>query len=307
MVYYLVHMKMPLNALLAFATVYAQGGVRAAARELGIAHSSVSRHLAELDAWLGVSLISQAAGRRGISFTPQGEALGKATLAGFRDIERAVASLQESRSSRSVTISAAPSFAARWLLPRLPRLEQSHPHLEVSVVVDQRIDNLQAGDVDLAIRMGRGPWHDVHCEGLMDDMLYPVMSPALFEASGRPSQPADLLGMRLLHDRDPHASWEAWRQVHGPEPLDVLAGPRFASSDLVLRAAMQGQGVALARHRLASDDVASGALVRPIENAGVALGIAYWIVVPQHRRLRMGASAVIDWLKQQAARDGAAS
>ncbi len=299
-------MKLPLNALRAFATVYAQGGVRTAARELGIAHSSVSRHLAELDAWLGVALISEAAGRRGISFTPQGHALGKATLAGFRDIERAVASLRESRSSRSVTISAAPSFAARWLLPRLPRLEQSHPHLEVSVVVDQKFENLEAGDSDLAIRMGRGPWSDVRCEVLMDDTLYPVMSPALFEAFGRPGQPADLLGMRLLHDRDPHASWEAWRQVHGPELLDVLAGPRFASSDLVLRAAMQGQGVALARHRLAFDDIASGALVRPIEGAEVALGAAYWIVLLRHGRVRTGTLAVIHWLKQQAERnDGA--
>lgn len=299
-------MKLPLNALRAFATVYGHGGVRAAARELGIAHSSVSRHLAELDAWLGVALITEAAGRRGISFTPQGEALGKATLAGFRDIERAVASLRESRSGRSVTISATPSFAARWLLPRLPRLEQSHPHLEVSVVVDQKIDNLEAGGIDLAIRMGRGPWPDVRCEALMDDTLYPVMSPALFEASGCPGQPADLLGMRLLHDRDPHASWEAWRQAHGPESLDVSAGPRFASSDLVLRAAMQGQGVALARHRLAFDDVASGALVRPIAGAGVALGPAYWIVLSRHGRVRTGALAVIDWLKQQAERnDGA--
>lgn len=300
-------MKLPLNALRAFATVYARGGVRAAARELGIAHSSVSRHLAELDAWLGVSLVSDAARQRGICFTPQGEALGKATLAGFRDIEHAVASLQESRSNRSVTISAAPSFAARWLLPRLPRLEQSHPHLEVSLLVDQKIDNLQAGDIDLSIRMGRGPWPDVRCEALMDDTLYPVMSPAFFEASGRPGQPADLLGMRLLHDRDPHASWEAWRQAHGPESLDVLAGPRFASSDLVLRAAMQGQGVALARHRLAADDVEHGALVRPIEGAVVALGIVYWIVVPLHRRVRTGALTVIHWLKQQAARDDGAS
>lgn len=299
-------MKLPLNALRAFATVYAQGGVRAASRELGIAHSSVSRHLVELDAWLGVTLINVAAGRRGISFTPQGEALGRAVLAGFRDIERAVASLRESKSSRSVTISTAPSFAARWLLPRLPRLEQSHPQLEVSVVVDQKIDDLQAGSIDLAIRMGRGPWPDVRCEVLMDDTLYPVMSPGLFEDSGRPDQPANLVGMRLLHDRDPHASWEVWRQAQGPESLDVLAGPRFASSDLVLRAAMQGQGVALARHRLAFDDVASGALVRPFEGFGVALGPAYWIVLPQHGRVRAGTLAVIDWLKQQAERnDGA--
>lgn len=298
-------MKLPLNALRAFAAVYAERGIRPAARELGIAHSSVSRHLSELEAWLGVTLINDAVGRREISFTPQGAALGRAMVASLRDIERVVASLRESKSARSVTISAAPSFAARWLLPRLPRLEQSNPHLEVSVVVDQRIDDLEAGGIDLAVRMGRGPWPDVRCEALMDDMLYPVISPALFEASGRPGQPAGLLGMRLLHDRDPHASWQAWKEAHGPDSLDVLAGPRFASSDLVLRAAMQGQGVALARHRLAFDDVASGALVRPIEGLGVALGPAYWIVLPQHGRVRAGALAVIEWLKQEAARNEA--
>lgn len=293
-------MKLPLNALRAFATVYAKGGVRAAARELGIAHSSVSRHLAELDAWLGMPLVDAAGGRRGISFTPQGDALGRATLAGFGEIERAVASLRESRSTRSVTISTTPSFAARWLLPRLPRLEQSHPHLEVSVLVDQRIDTLETGDVDLAIRMGRGPWPDVRCEVLMDDSLYPVMSPVLFEDAGRPARPGELKGMRLLHDRDPSASWEAWRQVYGPASLDVLAGPRFASTDMVLRAATQGQGVALARHRLAADDLASGALVRPIDGLQVPLKDAYWIVLPAHGRIRHATQTLVAWLKEQA-------
>ncbi|WP_231108698.1 LysR substrate-binding domain-containing protein [Stenotrophomonas maltophilia] len=294
-------MKMPLNGLRAFATVYAHGGIRSAARELGIVHSSVSRHLAELELWLGVRLVGDAAGRRGITFTPQGEALGRATLSSFRDIERAITAVQEARSGRSVTVSTTPSFAARWLLPRLPRLEQAHPHLEVSVVVDQKIDNLQTDDIDLAIRMGRGPWPDARCEPLMDEVLYPVMSPALFEASGQPAQPADLLGTRLVHDRDPHASWEAWRQLYGPASMDVTAGPRFSSSDLVLRAAVQGQGVALARHRFAFDDIASGALVRPFKDAAVALGPAYWIALPLHRDVRSGASTVIAWLKEQAA------
>lgn len=293
-------MKLPLNALRAFAAVYAKGGVRAAARELGIVHSSVSRHLAELDAWLGVPLINDAGGRRELSFTPQGEALGRATLAGFGEIERAVASLRESRSTRSVTVSTAPSFAALWLLPRLPLLEQSHPHLEVSVLVDQRLDAFGASDVDLAIRMGQGPWPDVRCEPLMDEVLYPVMSPGLFENAGRPSRRAQLKGMRLLHDRDPNASWEAWRQAYGPASLDVLAGPRFASTDMVLRAAVQGQGVALARHRLAADHLASGALVRPIDGLQVPVKDAYWLVLPARGRIRHATQTFVAWLRQQA-------
>lgn len=290
---------LPLNALRAFALVYSKGGVRAAARELGIAHSSVSRHLAELNAWLGGSLIRAGSGRRGISFTPQGEALGRTTMLGLAEIERAAAALRDLRLPNAVTISAAPSFAARWLLPRLPALESAHPRIEVSVVVDQRLDDLRLGGIDLGIRMGRGDWPDVRCEPLMDDELYPVMSPALWNETGRPRKPEQLGGLRLLHDRDPHASWESWREAHGPKSLPVRRGPSFASSDLVLRAAMHGQGIALARHRLAAADVAAGALVRPIENLSVKLGTAYWIVLPETSRVRPATMTVVAWLKKQ--------
>lgn len=293
-------MKLPLNALRAFATVYAHGGIRAAARELGVAHSAVSRHLAELEAWLGVRVM-EGDGRRGMVCTPQGETLAKAVLAGLGDIEHAIAAVREARSGRSVHIATTPSFAVRWLLPRLPRLEQSHPQLEVSVVVDQKLSDPDRSDVDLAVRMGPGPWPDLRCEPLMDDALYPVMSPALFEATGQSGTSSDLLRLRLLHDRDPSASWETWRRAHGPAELDVLSGPRYSSSDLVLRAASQGQGVALARHRLAFEDVEAGTLVRPLGDTSVALGTAYWIVLPSARSHRRGVARVIDWLKSEAA------
>jgi LysR family glycine cleavage system transcriptional activator len=299
---------LPLNALRAFALVYAHGGVRAAARELGISHSSLSRHLAELEAWAGVPLTRGPGGRRGLSLTPQGEALGKAALAGLREIERAAAAVREARSASSVVISTTASFAARWLLPRLPRLEAERPDLEVSVLVEQRPVDIESGEVDLALRMGRGPWREVDCEPLMDEVLYPVMSPAYFRRSGQPRRPAALTRLRLLHDRDPDpgTTWEAWRRVHGPPALDVRRGPRLASSDLLLRASALGQGVALARHRLAVEDVASGALVRPMEGV-LALGRAYWLVLPTHGRSRRATAMVVDWLKREAAALGPAA
>ena len=293
--------ELPLYALRAFASVYSHGGVRAAARELRIAHSSVSRHLAELEEWIGVALTRPGGGRRPLAFTPQGEALGRAAQGAFRDLAHAVASLREARSAHAVALWAPPSVAVRWLLPRLPAFEKAFPRLEVSVVVDRRPDDPGAGGVDLAIRMGRGPSPDVRSEPLMDDALYPVMSPAYWKKAGRPKEPADLAGLRLLHDRDPHASWDAWRRVHGPAALDVRSGPRFTSSDLVLRAAQQGQGVALARHRLAQDDVASGALLRPIAGRGVDLGPAYWLVFPGQAAVRPAAATLAAWLKRQVA------
>jgi LysR family glycine cleavage system transcriptional activator len=292
--------ELPLNALRAFAMVYAHGGVRAAARELGVAHSSVSRHLGELDRWLGVPLLHASAGRAALTFTSQGEALGRAMLAGLREIEQALAMLRETRPSHAVTLSTSPSFAIRWLLPRLPSLEKAHPKIELSVQVEQKLDALDDGRIDLAIRMGQGPWPALHAELLMDDALYPVMSPALWQASGRPSRPMQLADLRLLHDRDPQAAWELWRRAHGPAKLALQGGARYTSSDLVLRAAMQGQGVALARHRLAADDVANGSLLRPFGELSVALGPSYWIVRPPAKP-RASVAAVIDWLHWQAA------
>lgn len=294
---------LPLNALRVFALACEHGGVRAASRKLGIAHSSVSRHLAELEGWLGVPLAREkGAGRRGWVPTPQGEALGKAVLAGLRDIEAAAASIREARSPFAVTVSAAPSFAARWLLPRLPALERAHPRIELSVLVNQHIEDLHAGGIDLTVRMGIGPSPGLHCEPLMDDALYPVMSPAFWKNAGSPTCPQALSSLRLMHDRDPHAGWEQWRRRYGPASLNLQRGPRFASSDLLLRAAQQGQGVALARHRLAADDVAAGVLVRPFGDCEVRIENAYWVVCP-NGPLRRVVTTLIAWLKEQASRD----
>jgi LysR family transcriptional regulator, glycine cleavage system transcriptional activator len=292
---------LPLVALRALAAVYAHGGVRAAARELDIAHSSVSRHLTELQAWMNVKLCEPAAGPRDFALTPQGEALGEAALAAMRVLERATSASREARSDRSVTLSTTPSVAARWLLPRLSDFEARHGKIELSVVVEQKPENLLSNEIDIAIRMGRGPWDDLHCERLMDDALYPVMSPAFFAASRRPRSPAQLAGLRLLHDRDPNAGWNVWRDAHGPAELNVRAGPRYTSSELVIRAAVLSQGVALARDRLVGDDVRSGALIRPFGDLSVILPNAYWIVMPSRSRNRAAVRALVAWLNEQAA------
>ncbi|MDX1501357.1 MAG: LysR substrate-binding domain-containing protein [Thermoanaerobaculia bacterium] len=292
---------LPLNSLRAFAVVFARGGVRAAARELETAHSSVSRHLRELESWLGVELVARSTGHRKLTLTPQGEALGRATLAGLRSVERAVGSVRESRSSRSVAIGTSSSFAVRWLLPRLPRLETEHPAIEVSVVVDAGLRGLESGRLDLVIAMGSGPFPGLASEPLAHDALFPVMSPSYWRRRGRPAEPSDLVPLRLLHDRDPNASWEAWKAAFGPDALDSQKGPRFTSTDLVLRAAALGQGVALARSQLVADDLEAGLLVRPIPDLAVEVKDAYWLLLPRHAAPRRALRTVIAWLEREAA------
>ena len=293
--------RLPLNALRAFALVLERGGVRAAARELEISHSAVSRHLKELERWLGVTLLERR-DSGGLRASAQGQLLAEAARSALHGLQQALEAVREQRSSSSVSVSTTPSFAVRWLLPRLPALQRSYPRLEVSVLVEQRLEDPGSFSSDLAIRTGRGPWPALLAEPLMDERLYPLLSPALWRRSGRFTDPAELCRMRLLHDRDPNSGWQLWRQKYGPPALDVRRGPRLASSDLLLRAAAQGQGVALARHRLAQEELASGALVRPFETRAVELGAAYWIVRPPASVPREAVKILLAWLRREAGR-----
>lgn len=291
---------LPLNALRAFAAVYETGGVRPAARLLDTAHSSVSRHLRELEAWLGVALLEKADGQRSLAFTAAGEALGAAALSSLRELGAAVATLREQRQGNGIIIETTPSIAARWLLPRLPALEAAFPWIEVSVVIEQKLTDLAAGAVDFSIRMGKGPWQGLRCDVLMDDVLYPVVGRDLWSKHAKALTEGNASDIRLIHDRDPHAAWQVWQAHYPLEHLNLRAGPRFASSDLVLRAAAQDQGMALARDRLARDDIASGALIRPFGEKCVELRDAYWILRNPDARERIAVTTAIEWLSEKA-------
>ena len=292
--------RLPLNALRAFALVSARGGVRAAARELGISHSAVSRHLRELEQWLGAPLFRKSPSRA-LQVTAQGQRLAEAAQRALHGIHDAVESIREQHPRYAVSISTTASFAARWLLPRLPALQRAYPQLETSVVIEQRLEEPGAFSADLAIRTGRGPWPGLTAQALMDEVVYPVMSPTVWQKAGRPARPDGLRGLTLLHDRDPNTSWLMWRQRYGPASLDVRHGARLASSDLVLRAAAQGLGVALARHRLVQEDLAAGLLMRPFAGLGVELGSAYWLVSPPNDAPRTAVRMLSAWLRRQAA------
>jgi LysR family glycine cleavage system transcriptional activator len=292
---------LPLNSLRAFALAVEKGGVRPAARELAVSHSAISRHIAELERWLGIALLDRDS-PRSFAVTPQGRRLARSTLSALEDLRRAADAVHEQRSRYAVTVSTTPSFASRWLLPRLASLERAHPRVEVSIVVEQRLEDLENPACDFAIRMGAGAWPDVSAEPLMTDVLYPVMSPALWKKNGQPRELADLRRLRLLHDRDPATSWQLWRDQRGPADLDVRRGMRFTSSDLVLRAAAQGLGVALARHRLAFDDLEAGTLVRPFGPYAIDLAAAYWIVTRHGAAMREAGKILVGWLRREAER-----
>ncbi|MFD2206562.1 LysR substrate-binding domain-containing protein [Kiloniella antarctica] len=289
--------NLPLNALRAFAAVYETGGVRSAARLLDITHSSISKHVHDLEAWIGVPLIRREKGVRAVSFTAQGEDLGRISLEGLSILANGVEAVRESRQGNSVIISTTPSFAARWLLPRLQDFNATYPWIELSIIVDQKLSFSSDQNADLAIRMGKGPWDDLRCLPLMDEQLFPVMSTSFWLKVGRPTNLSCLTNLPLLHDRDPQASWQEWARSREIKDLDTRGGSRFASSDLVLRAAVQGLGVALARSRLIEDDLSTGLLINPFEGEEMVLPNAYWVVLPKGNKPKMAVGKVIEWLE----------
>lgn len=293
-------LDIPLNMIRAFAAVYDAGGIRPAARNLGVTHTSVLRFVRELEAHLGIELTQTPAGSRALIFTPSGEALGKVAIASLSGLETAINAISEAHHSKSVTIETTPSVASRWLQPRLSGLEEAMGGIEASLIVDQRLRSQKETTADITIRLGKGPWPDATCMPLMDDLLIPVMAPQLWEQHGTHNASADLREFRLIHDRDPNASWSLWKDLYGPTDLDVRSGSRFPSAELVLSAAEQGIGVALSRHSLAKDAIRSGYLVAPFGDLSVPLPASIWILLPRVHMRRKAVSKVIDWLHSEA-------
>lgn len=290
---------LPLTALRALAAVFETGGIRPAGRLLSVTHSAVSRHLRELEALLNTPLFEARSGTNRLIFTAQGEALARASLETLNELKSAFSAAREARHGNTVSIATTPSFAVRWLLPRLTRLQASHPTIEASVIVDQALKSPSEQGGDINIRMGVRPSGSGVVMHFADDELYPVAQASWMNRSLADQHNADLGKLPLLHDRDPHASWAQWKKQFGPSSLDIRRGARFTSSDLVLRAAEQGLGVALARHRLARDAIRAGSLARLLEPQFVSVPDAYWLIVNEDSMRRQSVGAVVEWLRAE--------
>lgn len=288
----------PLNLLSAFAAIYETGGIRPAARTLGIAHSAVSRSLRTLEAHLDVDLVERIEGRRIFEFTEEGNRVGRAALKAIRDLERTLDSVRRVKGRTSVVLETTPSLATRWLFPRLGSFERDLPWIELSVSVDQRISPPGQIRADLALRLGRGPWDGLTCEPLMDDELIAVASPAYLASIKAKTV---LSKCQLIHDRDPIASWATWQDRFGDLGKTMEQGPRYTSGDLVLSAAEKSMGVALSRRSLAEESLALGNLVDAGSGRSISLDQSVWMVTPLYNQMRKPVRKVIDWLKQQCA------
>jgi len=228
-----------------------------AAQALHLTHGAISHQIKALEADLGVRLVERAG--RGIRLTDEGERFASRVRIALAELTEAMREMSERSNPRQLRVSVLPSFAARWLLPRMGRFLAAHPDIDLDVRASMALADFRRDDVDIAIRHGSGEWPGVIAEHLLDDEYFPVCSPQL--ARGRlPARPEELAQHTLL--RSEGEFWKPWFEVAGlpwPEPT---RGPMFNDSAHMLQAAAEGQGVALARTSLLGNDLQNGTLVR---------------------------------------------
>jgi LysR family glycine cleavage system transcriptional activator len=256
------------GALPSFAAAARWQSFTAAADELGVTQAAVSHQIRELEEQLGVKLFQRTA--RAVRLTASGEILKRAVDSAFEEIAQAMAQLQPSKPRLRVT--SAPSFAAKWLVPRLDRFLAQVPEVDVFIDIQIRIAELLSREQHVAIQFGAGAFPAYQVDRLGDEYVVPVCSPALLRGAQRKKNPKELLRHTLL-DVDWHSqganwpSWETWLDAAGLKGVPHGRTVRFVHSALAIQAAIDGQGIALGDSTLIGDDLAAGRLIKPFDLA----------------------------------------
>jgi LysR family transcriptional regulator, glycine cleavage system transcriptional activator len=286
--------RVHLNGLRAVECVARCGSLAAAAVELGVSPGAVSQHLIRTEAILGTSLFQRTPA--GLVPLANASAFFLELKLAFGALSDAVAKL-DAKGKRRLTVSVAPVFASKWLVPRLGAFQALHPEIQILVDATVALVDFKQSDVDVAIRIGKGPYPGVRTEKLIDQEIFPVCSPALVE---RLKTPADLQAVPIVRDANSNLSWGLWLEAFGL-PAEILPeGPAYSDSALCLDAAIGGQGVLLAWPTLAADALKEGRLLRPFAHA-VQTGQAYWLVSPLWRKPDQKVQIFAQWLKSELA------
>ncbi|HYF06664.1 MAG TPA: transcriptional regulator GcvA [Acetobacteraceae bacterium] len=266
-----------LNALKAFEAAARHESFTRAAEELCVTQGAVSHQVKALEAGLGLRLFDR--GSQGLTITEAGRAYLEVVRDAFDRIAFGTERLLERQGAGTLTVSTSPNFAAKWLVHRLGRFAETHPGIELRVSASLQHVDFAREDVDLAIRHGDGSWPTLHATRLCAETLFPVCSPALLRGRHALRTPPALKHHTLLHINDRRA-WEQWVEHAGVKGLDLAKGPIFNQASMAIDAAVDGQGVTLARSALAAWDLIAGRLVRPF-GPDLPVPFAYWIVGPK--------------------------
>ena len=306
-----------MNALRAFEAAARHLNFSRAADELFVTQGAISRQIKLLEESLGVPLFRRLT--RTVELTEYGREYLPVMRDAFDRIEQATLRLVNRDRHRILNVNVLPTFAVRWLIPRLSHFSTQHPDIEVRLITSIRPVNFWREDIDVAIRVGIAPdavpdpnvadrprislqmtedWNNVRAYPLMPDVLIPVCSPTLL--AGRPplTKAEDLLTLPLLHMATRIHAWPDWLRASGVDYNAAAHNPSFGHFFMVLEEALSGRGVALVPRMLALPDIDAGRLVVPLNVSHESAG-SYYLLCREHQADTATIQSFRDWLYMQ--------
>ena len=288
----------PLNALRAFEAAGRYLSFTGAAQELLVTQSAVSRHVGALEDWLGVKLFFRR--QRGIELTARGEAYFRALSSSLDQIDHATRRVRDNTDETLLRLKLPPTFAIRWLVPRLYRFKALHPGIEVQVTTSHNPGDFEREDVDVFVHSEAGAPSGEGYRRLFGEVLTPVCSPRLLESGTPLKAPEDLSRQVLLSSTNRPRDWPLWLAAAGVPGLEIGDAMTFDNAALAYQAAIDALGVVIAQKALIQDELSSGRLVAPLELQLPTQG-AYYLAFHPHRPKAPRVAAFEAWLMAEAA------
>ena len=277
-----------------------------AAEELFVTQSAVSRQIKALEDYLGKSLFKRM--NRALQLTEAGQALYRTAAAALNQVDTAVARLRDEPASRMLTVTTTVSFASLWLVPRLAAFRKRHPGIDVRIAADDAVSQLARDQIDLAVRFCEPAFAPQGALPLAAEEVFPVCAPSVANDPRRPlKKPEDLAHHILLHldnagARWPWLDWTQWIAAMNVRDLKPAGSLRFSHYDQLIRAAVDGEGVAIGRTPLLRRLLRNGQLVAPFDNKTVSSRQYFLLVAPASAR-RPDVRHFTEWLIAEAAAD----
>lgn len=282
----------PLRALEAFMRTVRLGSARAAAEELGLSPSALSRRIANLEEFTGKKLFTRA--KQAMSLTDEGQAFHDAVLPHLEALALAIENHSENMSLLRLHLGVLPLFGSQRLFPRLAELRQRHPLLHIDIDTGPHLEDRVGDTLDAAIILSRGPATGFHAVRLDHNMVHAICNPATAAAVG-PTPDLEALGKQtfLIHNELPE-SFEAWKRELGVEALEPAAIDHYDSGQLMLEAAAQGLGIAI-MHDDHMRRAADKRLAR-LYNIEVESPYSYWFICKPQALESRPVRLFHDWL-----------
>ena len=287
----------PLNAVRAFEAVARNTSFTRAAHELSVTQGAVSRHVGTLEAWLGVDLFARK--QRGVQLTTKGAAYFLTLRGALDQIDHATRQLQHNPAENLLRLKLPPTFAIRWLVPRLARFHALHPGIDVQITTSHDTADFDREEIDASIHSDRQPPEGPGFRRLFGEVLLPVCSPGWLKRAPRLKEPADFAGQVLLCSMHRPNDWPAWLAAAGVPEVNGNGGLKFENAALAYQAAIDELGVMIAQRALVDDDLRSKRLVAPIP-LPVRTSGAYYLAYPPLRPRSDRVAAFENWIVSEA-------